>query len=272
MLFFKDSTHTYYNSQGVYTSVTSLIEKYVNPFDEDFWSTFKALERLIGVEEFKELRRHRDFKSPAFIEWACTFVEQAELMETIDIIKAEWKEEKESAAYKGSHYHATKEKQAYLKGGSLNPFDDKMYPIVPIQRLPGIDKQSIPDLSQLADGFHPELILWNHKFRLAGTADKVYIETIKGVRYVDVDDFKTNKSIKKTNPYQKMKPPLEKLDDCNYSHYRLQICLYAWMLEQNGYKVRNTSFTHLNELYKISYGHMRKYIKAILSHHYTHQQ
>lgn len=272
MLFFKDSTHTYYNINGIYTSVTSLIEKYKQPFDEDFWATFKALERLIGAEEFRELRRYKDFKSPAFIEWVCNFVDQYELIDTIQIIKKEWKEEKITAADRGTHYHNVKEKQALNSGQAINPFDNKFYTTIKYPRAPGSDKQSIPSLVQLEDGYHPELILYNHQFKIAGTADKVFIETIRNIRYADIDDFKTNKIIKRTNVYQKMKSPLEKLDDCNYNHYRLQISIYAWMLEQAGFKIRNTSFTHLNEVYKISYGHTRKYIGLLLTHHYKNQQ
>lgn len=40
---------------------------------------------------------------------------------------------------------------------------------------------------------------------------------------------------------------------CNYNHYRLQISTYAWMLEQAGYTIRNTAFTHLNQQYKFDY-------------------
>ena len=50
-----------------------------------------------------------------------------------------------------------------------------------------------------------------------------------------------------------MKSPLKHLDDCNYNHYRLQISTYAWMLEQEGYVVRSTRFTHLNKVYDFEY-------------------
>ena len=193
------------------------------------------------------------------------------LLSTISEIKAEWREEKNVAADRGTHYHSVKEKQALASGKAINPFDDKFYVTIKPTKAPGKDKESIPSLASLLDGYHPELILFNHRFKIAGTADKVFIETIDGIRYIDIDDFKTNKTIKKTNSFQKMRPPLDKLDDCNYNHYRLQICIYAWMLEQEGYKVRNTSFTHLNEVYKISYGHTRKYIEPMLNHFYQNQ-
>lgn len=55
----------------------------------------------------------------------------------------------------------------------------------------------------------------------------------------------TNKEIKMVNKFQKMKFPLEHLDDCNHVHYCLQVSLYAYMLEQFGYKPNNLKFTHV---------------------------
>lgn len=48
---------------------------------------------------------------------------------------------------------------------------------------------------------------------------------------------------------------------CNYNHYNLQISFYAWMLEEFGFTVRNLSFHHFNQMYKLKY--LRSEIKAI---------
>lgn len=267
MITFQKDSHIYRSGDIKYISVTSLINNYKNQFDSGFWSTYKALERLIGKEDFKEMRRHRDFKSPSFIEWACSFVDHNDLLKTITIIQKEWDDERDTAAEKGSYYHIVKEKQAYNDGYTINPFSGKKVHTAVGKPPPGKKESTVMDLWDLKDGYYPELMLWNHAYRIAGTADKVFIETIENRRFVDIDDFKTNKEIKKTNSYEKMKTPLGRLDDCNYNHYRLQICTYAWMLEENGYKIRNVSFTHFNEQYKLSYGHTRKYIIEMLNHH-----
>ena len=46
--FFYDVTHKYYNKQDMqpYISVTQLVGAYEQPFQEDFWSSYKALERI----------------------------------------------------------------------------------------------------------------------------------------------------------------------------------------------------------------------------------
>ena len=86
----------------------------------------------------------------------------------------------------------------------------------------------------------------------------------------------TNKEIKTTNGYWQydketkkkyyvgnyMLEPLSHLEDCNLNHYKLQISTYAWMLEQEGYIVKDVAFTHLNEMYRFAY--MKEEVEAML--------
>ena len=56
---FLEKPHLYVNLKDdsiKYTSVTTLIEKYVPEFDSDWMSTYKALERLIPAPEWKKDR------------------------------------------------------------------------------------------------------------------------------------------------------------------------------------------------------------------------
>jgi hypothetical protein len=52
---FNEENHTYWNENdnGKYISVTTLIDKFAQPFDKDFWSAYKALEKLIPVDNWK---------------------------------------------------------------------------------------------------------------------------------------------------------------------------------------------------------------------------
>ena len=52
---------------------------------------------------------------------------------------------------------------------------------------------------------------------------------------------------------QRMKAPLSHMQDCNHSHYNLQISAYAWLMEQFGFIPRNLSFHHYNKMYKLDY-------------------
>ena len=54
---FQEDGHKYFNlkdSSIVYTSVTTLIGKYEPPFDSDFVSKYKALEKLIPFNVWKK--------------------------------------------------------------------------------------------------------------------------------------------------------------------------------------------------------------------------
>jgi hypothetical protein len=52
---FNEDSHTYWNENDneKYISVTTLIEKFGQPFDKDFWSAYKALEKLLSEEDWK---------------------------------------------------------------------------------------------------------------------------------------------------------------------------------------------------------------------------
>lgn len=41
---YQDSTHTYYSNGNKLTSVTQFLSKLKEPFDKEFWSTYKAFE------------------------------------------------------------------------------------------------------------------------------------------------------------------------------------------------------------------------------------
>lgn len=267
MLEFYHKDHQYKMKGVIYTSVSSVVARYKQPFDSDFWSTYKALEKLIGYDDFKEMRRvHGNYKSPQFIEWACGFVELDELKKTTEKILKEWTKERDDSIVKGHAYHDKKEKQAYGKGFEINPFTEEKFNTIG-NKPKGKDKMaSTSDLYNLPDGYHPELMLWNNEYLIGGTADKVFLETKGKKRLAYLDDYKTNKKIDTENPWDKMRTPLHHLDDCNYNHYRVQIALYAWMLEQSGFTIKGTAFTHLNKKYKFSYIHMRRHIVNMLNH------
>ena len=257
-IIFNSKSHTYTSGKKIqYSSVSSLIGKYKQPYNAEYWSLYKTYERVLG-DKFKDLKRGYKLQDSSLFKHLRNFADEQKVLKTqIEILK-EWKGEKDKSIIKGNEYHTFKENQAISSGVCLNPFSDCNYPTVESTKITVKNKveyrePTVDELYDLVDGFHPELILWNNDYKLAGQADKVFIETINGVRYAEIDDYKTNKAIKKANFFGKMLDPLGHLDCCNYNHYRLQISTYAWMLEQAGYTIRNTAFTHLNQQYKFDY-------------------
>ncbi len=272
-IIFDDNFHSYVRYKTdipiPYISVSTYVGEYKNKFNKEYWGPYKAYERLLGKDLVKSVIRSSSYPKEDLrqFEELNTLVKSEEFVATLQEVYAEWDESSRRAIDKGNAYHSFKEQQAITLGYSENPFTKENYPTiqsVEIQIVNGKEKR-IPkynSLYDIEDGFHPELILWNDIAKVAGQSDKVYIITKDDKRFAFIDDFKTNKTIKKTNPFQKMLAPLDHLDDCTYNHYRLQISFYAWMLEQAGFIIAGTSFTHLNNPHIFDY--MKTEIESII--------
>jgi hypothetical protein len=283
-ILFNGKHHTYTTGKKIqYSSVSTLVGKFKQPFDGEYWSKYKAYEKLLATAKLRELRKEGRFElgDSNLFPWLNNFVDPKEAAKEIKAVLKDWKHEKDKSIIKGNNYHEFKEKQSIEMGYVINPFTGIKFNTVEstiVEVKKGIEyrKPAFDSLKDLQDGYHPELILWNNKYKLAGQADRIFVETINGLKYISVDDFKTSKVIKTTNGYWKhdketgkksfvgsyMLPPLDHLQDCNLNHYKLQICTYAWMLEQEGYIVKDLAFTHLNEMYRFAY--MKEEVEAML--------
>jgi len=92
-----------------------------------------------------------------------------------------------------------------------------------------------PD-QNLTEGIYPEHMVYLKSAGICGQADRV--EVIGDT--IDLYDYKTNKEIKLTaytnweGVTEKMLVPINHLDDCNYTHYSLQLSIYMYiMLKHN---------------------------------------
>lgn len=271
-ILFKAKDHIYINEETNerYNSVSKLTSFFKVPFDRDFWSTYVAFKELMGPKKLKEEKKKTGLNGDDLIMHLNQFVDQDELVDTRNNVLKKWEKKNKDSISRGNNYHKQQEKKSYLTKKQENPFTNKPYDVhIPdeidkedltvdeiLQFIDSTEKKSInSNLYNLEDGYYPELLIWNDEYKIAGQADKVFITTDKstGIRYIDIDDYKTNTKIKTSNYFQKMNYPLNHLDDCNWNHYRLQISTYAWMLEQFGFQVRNTAFTHYNKMYKFDY-------------------
>lgn len=249
-LYFNSDKHQYVfgtapTKGNVFISVTTLIGLFKAKFDSDYWSYYKGLQRALGIEDKKEfstlLRRRWQFDFDSKNKKDLTHIgmlngiSEKELLEAQNIILHEWKITNTTATTKGSKFHAFRENKAYVDKGAEHE---------------GIFVKLIEELPEGLEDLHhplysisiPELRLYNEEFMLAGTADEIFVNPDKTF---SISDFKTNKKIDLTNKYQKMSYPLEHLEDNNFNHYCLQISIYAWMLEQFGYKPDTLKFLHV---------------------------
>ena len=195
---FNEADHSYKNGKTKYTPVSTIIGKYKNPYDSEYWSTYKAYERLINNEkDFKWLKREAGYprKDYGLFKFLDMYVDRSKIPAIKKEILKEWKLKNTTGVNKGNMYHEYMENKAINDGFVISNFNNKKYPTITSVKIDRDNKGEVrtpgyKSLKDLADGFHPELILWNDLVMVAGQADMVFIETIDGVRYVDIDDHK----------------------------------------------------------------------------------
>lgn len=215
---FIENGHYYLcNGKRVGISTTGLIALYENEFDKETISLQKANDRGIS---------------------------QSEILE-------EWRIENLHSTIKGSLVH--------LYAQSL--WEHKKFEIdysnipkeINLNRL----KAEIDILKKQADNFYNdykdmyeligcEIYLGDKDYDECGATDIVFYN--KYTEEIVIADFKTNKEIKRESyRHKKMLIPLHKLDDCNYSHYSLQLSAYKYKFEKNtGLKVAETFIIYFN--------------------------
>lgn len=230
---FLEGPHVYENLKDPsikYTSVTTLIGKFEQPFDKEFVSKYKALEKLLPSDIWKKEKGGiwKNKKIPSqFLE--VYNISENELKATQQDILDEWDKINKEACERGTKIHSELENSFYSGKGDLKKF--------------GVGgkftcKKDYTDLD-LEYGVYPEYLIYydNPKIGLhiAGQIDLL----IKSGNELIIGDHKTNRKIdtksffdSSTRSSKKMKYPLGNLDDCNYNYYQLQLSTYAWMLQK----------------------------------------
>lgn len=242
---FNEENHSYFDDKGIfYLSGTSFIKKFTKPFDKEKKAKAYAKKHKRKVEE----------------------------------VLAEWDKAGSDAILKGTFYHKIKEEEL-INQEFLDIDGDNHDIFKPIWN----GKIKVHHSQKLEPGIYPELIVWSDKYKIAGQADKVII-TKKGK--INISDYKTSKEIKKQSypnwdgSAQMMKFPLNGLEDCNFSHYALQLNLYAFLIKQHNrnltigkleiehvigdYKDGEFSLKEV-KIYKVP--NLQKEIKLVLEYH-----
>lgn len=271
---FLEGPHKYINltdSSIQYTSVTTLIGKYEQPFDKEFVSKYKALERLLPSDVWKK-EKGGIWKSHKI---------QDKFLEVYDISKDdlnrvqqdildEWMKINKEACERGTKIHAQLENSFYDTGKDIN-----------LQKF-GIGgkfvcKKNYNELN-LDYGVYPEYLIYydNPKvdLHIAGQIDLL----IKNGNDIILGDWKSNAKIDQKGFYdsstrstKKMKYPLNNIEDCNLWHYYLQLSTYAWMLQKinpdfNIKRLFIYHFAHDNKetLYEVPY--LKDDVEKMLKH------
>lgn len=231
---FNEKTHLYWNidDNEKYISVTTLIHRFTNEFDKEFWSAYKALEKLLPKEswniEKKSLLNTKKFNKEILDLYN---IPENDFNKEQQAILDAWDEENRNSCERGTKIHAELEHSFYKGGKDVN-----------LQRF-GIGgkfecRKDYTDLD-LEYGVYPEYLISRTSddgvLKIAGQVDLI----VKSGNEITICDWKTNKRIEqksffntKTKSSTKMKYPLNTLDDVNFYHYTLQLSTYAWMLQK----------------------------------------
>ena len=231
---FNDENHCYWNvnDNEKYISVTTLIHQFTQPFDKEFWSAYKALEKLIPKDswaiEKKSLLNSKKFDKSILDVYD---ISENDFNKTQQDILDSWDEENRKSCERGTQIHSDIENSFYKKPKDISL---KKFGI-------GGKFECKKDHTELdlEYGVYPEYLIYRESedgiLRIAGQVDLI----IKSGNEITIVDHKTNKKIEqksfynsKTRSSTKMKYPLNNLDDVNFYHYTMQLSTYAWMLHK----------------------------------------
>ena len=271
---FIESTHTYKNLKDNsinYTSVTTLIERYGKPFDKEFVSKYKALERILSPNDWKKekggLWKNHNIPSD-FLE--VYNISESELNKVQQDILDEWANTNRIACERGTKIHSQLENSFYNAGSNIT-----------LKKF-GIGgkfecKKNYNELD-MEYGIYPEYLIYydNPKvgLHIAGQIDLL----VKNGNEINIIDHKTNAKIdtkgfynSSTRSTDKMLYPLTNLDECNFNHYQLQLSTYAWMIQKINpdFVIKNLILNHYdhdgkNTLYNCSY--LKDEVEKMLKH------
>ena len=274
-VFFNDEKHTYYdkNTLDKYVSVTTLIHSYTQEFDEEFWSSYKALEALLDLETFVVLKKgllaSKKFNPKILSKLK---IDEEEFYKKKQSIKDEYQRKRDESCERGTKIHAEFENSMYNK----TTFDFSRFGYKDMVGEYTCKKNYYK--LDLKKGVYPEFLISlksrDDILKVAGQIDLLVIDG-NDVRIVD---YKTNAEINKTSYYDKvkkthqmMKFPLNNLQDCNFNHYQLQLSLYMYLLQQinPNYICKSLRLIHVdhnNKQHEIECEYLKDDVERMLKH------
>lgn len=258
---FEEKAHRYWDvtdPSKKFTSVTTIIEKFGQPFDKEFWSAYKALEKLLSADAWK-IEKPSLLKSKKFDKSLLELhdISENDFNREQQAILDSWDEENKKSCERGTKIHADFENSFYKKKKNI---DISKFQIGGKFEC----RKDYTDLD-LENAVYPEYLIHrvspDGKLCIAGQIDLL----VKKGNNIIVGDYKTNKEIKmksffdsKTKSSVKMKFPLNNLDDTNYWHYCLQLSTYAWMLQKlnSDFIIEDLVMIHIDHKDKMTIYHL----------------
>jgi len=247
---FYDDIHKYYLGDRNLISVTTVLHKYQEPFESNYWSEIKAAEYGMTQQEVLEMWDAWNVKSTVKGSAVHNYAElkynnkvyaysQADTdkklgAKNIEILKTYpilYKDNVE--LMKKMEGYTIREEFEIVKGYVDKFYDDTFNKLIPIRT---------------------EFIVYDELWGLAGMMDIIFWNVKK--QCFQIWDWKTNKDFTTTNQYnQRLKYPLFKLEDSHINLYSLQLSTYKAIIMRNcDIKIEGMYvvwFNEVNDNYKI---------------------
>lgn len=210
---FCPETHSYFLKGKRLTSVTTLLSKFKNEFDSEYWSKVIAKRENVTQEEILAKWKEKAFKS-------------TEIGTAIHKIFEDYTEKKYALIHGELSFDYNKLKPEYaidfnLKKNQALRFVKDFF----------LTNRIIP--------VHSEYIAYNES--IAGQVDMICRDR-EGNFYIL--DFKTNEKIDfESYKSKKMLGVLDFVEDCSYYHYCLQLSIYKELLKE--FNIRKLFLVHI---------------------------
>jgi hypothetical protein len=245
---FVEENHRYLFGDIFLRSVTSVISELSPPFDEIYTSRNSAYKKILGEEDYKRLRKeifgfnfkpNREISFPLF-DVICGGGDKVK--EVQDQFLQDWI----NTGINGTALHKERELESIARGFEYNKWEDKDFPVITFEKTFDNEVYDM-DLFKMPDGYYTELLVYDNALpienTICGTIDRLWVETIDGVRYTDTGDFKFNNKPPEHSKFNRMNPPIQHMWDNKVTKYSLQASWYQMMLQSHGFTPRNASFT-----------------------------
>jgi hypothetical protein len=234
---FYDEPHKYFLSGKELISVTTLIGKYHEPFDEDYWSGYKATEYNLTPEEvlraWKFINRKGTIKGSAIHDYAENLFQNKKFEYPKQLIYNEFGFDPIHDAYQKTKKHV-----------------DKFYSDVQGRLIPIRTEHVIFDRESLIGGMY-DILFYNVK-----------------AKEFQIWDNKTNKELTLRMESRHLINDLYMLEDSDLELYSLQLGLFKYIIEKNTSIKLGKSyiiwFSHNNPTYQIIEAKNRSYYVDII--------
>ena len=239
---YNDEAHKYWNDKGQFISVTTLIGKFGQEFDKEFWSAYKAVEKLLTKEEFnmekKEMMQtHKVNVSRLSDMYGFTI---ADFNKAQQDILDEWQKTNADSCERGTHIHSelehmfTSKKTTDLKKFGIGG----KFEINTNETLMNNGK----DLLAVEHGVFPEYLIYRVSddgiFKIAGQID-LLVKDGNDIYIFDYKGLPLDTPILSTNGWTSIKEIKE--GDTIFDK------------DGNSTKVLHKSKVHFNPCYKITF-------------------